>query len=290
MPDLKPFIVSGLALGGVYALSGVGLVLLYRTTAVVNFAYGALGALAALVAWQLTAGGIPELIGCAAGVLAAIAVAVLYGASINSRLAPRGTAVASAGSLGAALVLLGACTLVWGEDVRTLDLATSSVAFTVTGVVVNLTEVLALSLAIVVVIAASVYLRRTLTGATMRALANDRELTAMLGVRVRRVELITWAAVGALAGLSGILFANLVTLQAGPLTFLVIASLGAAVIGRFRSLALAFLGGLVIGVLQACATPFAALTSYRAATPFAVAIVTLLALDLARTSHRPRRA
>src|SRR5487761_1044619 len=51
--DLQPFIVSGLALGGVYALSGVGMVVLYRATGVLNLAFGAVGAFGALVAWQL---------------------------------------------------------------------------------------------------------------------------------------------------------------------------------------------------------------------------------------------
>ena len=49
----KPFIVTGLALGGVYALSGVGMVVLYRTTGVLNLAFGAIGAFGALVAWEL---------------------------------------------------------------------------------------------------------------------------------------------------------------------------------------------------------------------------------------------
>jgi len=49
----KPFIVTGLALGGVYALSGVGMVVLYRTTGVLNLAFGAVGAFGALVAWEL---------------------------------------------------------------------------------------------------------------------------------------------------------------------------------------------------------------------------------------------
>src|SRR5215211_2697803 len=53
MPDLKPFIVLGLALGGVFALSGVGLVVLFRATGVVNLAYGAVGAFGALITWQL---------------------------------------------------------------------------------------------------------------------------------------------------------------------------------------------------------------------------------------------
>jgi branched-chain amino acid transport system permease protein len=282
MPDLKPFIASGLALGGVYALSGVGLVLLYRTTAVVNFAYGALGALSALLAWQIMDSGGPEVGGFAGGIAAAIVVAVAYGRLINPYLARRGPAIAAAGSLGAALILLGVCTLVWGDDVRTLELSSSDVSFAVSTAQVNLTQILAIVLAIVVVVVASAFLRRTLTGTTMRALADDRELSAVLGVRVRRVETLTWAVIGILAGVSGILFANLVTLQAAPLTFLVIASLAAAVIGRFRSLWMAFAGGTVIGLVQALATPFASVTSYRDATPFVVAIVALLVLDLSR--------
>ena len=51
--DFQPFIVTGLALGGVYALSGVGLVVLYRATGVLNLAFGAIGGFGALLAWEL---------------------------------------------------------------------------------------------------------------------------------------------------------------------------------------------------------------------------------------------
>ena len=51
--EFQPFIVTGLALGGVYALSGVGMVVLYRTTGVLNLAFGAVGAMGALIAWEL---------------------------------------------------------------------------------------------------------------------------------------------------------------------------------------------------------------------------------------------
>ena len=51
--EFQPFIVTGLALGGVYALSGVGLVVLYRATGVLNLAFGAVGAMGALIAWEL---------------------------------------------------------------------------------------------------------------------------------------------------------------------------------------------------------------------------------------------
>ena len=51
--DAEQFLVTGLSLGGVYALSGVGMVVLYRATGVLNLAFGAVGAMGALIAWQL---------------------------------------------------------------------------------------------------------------------------------------------------------------------------------------------------------------------------------------------
>src|SRR3981081_4854530 len=51
--DVQQFLVTGLSLGGVYALSGVGMVVLYRATGVLNLAFGAVGAMGALIAWQL---------------------------------------------------------------------------------------------------------------------------------------------------------------------------------------------------------------------------------------------
>lgn len=279
MPDLKPFIVSGLALGGVYALSGVGLVVLFRATGVLNFAYGAVGALSALVAWQLIQDQVPQGIAFAAGVLSAVVVSVTYGGLVQPRLAHREVAVKAAGTLGFALALLGLLILAWSTDPRTLTLPSSTVGFDVSSAHVTFTEVIALGLAIVCVIGAGWFLRRTLTGTTMRSLASDRELTAMLGVRVRRVELATWGIVGGLAGVSGILFADLVSLEASALTFLVISSFAAGIVGRFRSLTMTLLGGLIVGLVQACATPFVSLTRYRDAAPFVIAFVALLVLD-----------
>ena len=57
--DFQPFIVSGLALGGVYALSGVGTVVLYQATGVVYLAFGAVGAMGALIAWSMINAGAP---------------------------------------------------------------------------------------------------------------------------------------------------------------------------------------------------------------------------------------
>ena len=77
----------------------------------------------------------------------------------------------------------------------------------------------------------------------MRALANDREITATLGVPVRRVEAAAWLGSGLLSGVAGLLLSNLVGLDAATLTFLVISSLAATLIARLRSITVTFVAG-----------------------------------------------
>ena len=93
--------------------------------------------------------------------------------------------------------------------------------------------------------ATTAFLRYTKLGTAMRALANDREITATLGVPVRRVEAAAWLGSGLVCGAAGLLLADLLTsLDYAALTFLVISSLAAALIGRLQSLWVTLAGGL----------------------------------------------
>src|SRR5262252_10703730 len=90
MPDLKPFLVLGLALGGVFALSGVGLVVLFRATGVLNLAYGAVGATGALIAWSLINSlHVPETLAYLVTIVFAGAVTLVYGMLFGPPLADR---------------------------------------------------------------------------------------------------------------------------------------------------------------------------------------------------------
>ncbi len=74
------------------------------------------------------------------------------------------------------------------------------------------------------------------------------------------------------------------------LTFLVISSLAAALIGRLRSLWWTLAGGVAVGLLQAVATPYSSITAYRSAAPFVLAIIALLYLGRHRTVTMSRTA
>jgi branched-chain amino acid transport system permease protein len=270
---MLPYLVTGLAVGALYALSGVGLVLLYRASGTLNLAYGAIGAVGALVCWELRGFyAVPLSLAALVAVLIATVLSVLWGTLVEPLLSGRDPLVKATATLGLALSLLGLCNWYWNDKARSLRLPTGSTGFEVFGVRVTLTQCLALGLAVAATAAATFFLQSSVTGTSMRALANDRELSAMLGVRVRRVEAFAWLLSGVIAGVSSLLLADLTVLTANGLTFAIIPALAAALIGRLTSLWLTLAGGLVIGVLEASLTQVAALSTYRSVAPFAIAI------------------
>jgi branched-chain amino acid transport system permease protein len=276
--SFEPFIPIGLAAGGIYALSAVGLVVLYRATGVLNLAFGAIGAMGALIAWSMiNTWGLPSGVAYAACVLFGGVLNLVYGMIFGRLLAPRDPLVKAAATLGLALLLLGLMNLLWAAQItRSLILQSDNYGFNVGSVSVDYTQVIAVAFAIVVTIGISIFLRVTKLGTTMRALADDREITATLGVPVRRVEAVAWFGTGILAGAAGLLLADLVTLASDALTFLVIFTVSAALIGRLRSLTVTFVAAMVIGLVDNLLSPINSLANFRDMTPFVLAVVALL--------------
>jgi branched-chain amino acid transport system permease protein len=284
---LKPYIVLGLALGGVYALSGVGIVVLYQATGVLNLAFGAVGAAGALIAyWMINHTSWPHWLAYTACVAFGGVVNLLYGVIFGPAFAKRDPLVKMMGTLALALILLGL--MAWrapagGAFVRVLTLPSTNHRYEIFGAFVSLTQLLALAFAFLLTIVTTAFLRLTALGTTYRAIADDREITATLGVPVRRVEASAWLGSGLVCGAAGLLLADLYTsLDYSALTFLVISSLAAALIGRLRSLWVTLGGGLLVGLVQAVLTPYGSVTAYRTATPFVLSIIALLWLGRRR--------
>ena len=289
--DFQPFIVSGLALGGVYALSGVGLIVLYRATGVLNLAFGALGAMGALITWSLIKAGVPDWLSWLACVVFAAVVTLGYGIVFGPALAKRDPLVKAVATIGLTLILYGLADLLWttsGGQARSITFPTDNSGFMVGQVQVTWTHVIALAAGVVLTVGTGAFLRYTKLGTAMRAMANDRDITATLGVPVRRVEAAAWLGCGVLAGLAGLLLADLVALDATTLTFLVISSLAAVLIARLRSITVTFVAAIAIGLLHDLLTPITALTNYRDMTPFVLAAVALLVMPRSQVLAQSR--
>src|SRR5688572_28863832 len=169
--DFQPFIVTGLALGGVYALSGVGLVVLYRATGVLNLAFGAIGGFGALLAWELIENaGWPDYPAYGVCILFGALVTLAYGLLFGPPLAGRDPLVKATATLGLALILLGTMSWIWSDKARSMVLPTTTWRHEVGEVLINWTQILALALGVLITLTTAVFLRRTSLGTAMRAL------------------------------------------------------------------------------------------------------------------------
>src|ERR1700722_15010252 len=289
--DFQPFLVTGLALGGVYALSGVGMLVLYRATGVLYLAFGAVGAFGALVAWQLTQSHWNIWLASLVGGAVSAVITLAYGMVFGSALARRDPLVKATATLGLTLILLGVMDLLWtsnGGESRSINLPTDNHGFNVGQINVTTTQVICLATGIAIMVATGLFLRYTKLGTAMRAMANDRDITATLGVPIRRVEAAAWLGCGVLGGIAGLLLADLVALDATTLTFLVISSLAAVLIARLRSITITFAAAIVVGLLHDLLTPITSLTNYRDMTPFVLAAAGLLVMSRTKVMTQSR--
>jgi len=286
--NFLPFIISGLGVGAAYALSGVGLVVLFRATGVLNFAFGAIGAVGAHVAWQMLQYKQPLAWAIVAAVAVCTLISFLYGRFLAPLLSQRDAVVRAVGTLALAMLLIAVMGTVWGELPRRLQFPTDRMFVTLLGVRLTYTRLIAIGLSLLMVGLITLLLSRTRLGLDMRALANDRDLSAVLGVRILRTETAAWLMTGVFAGLAGLLLADLVRLQGTFLTFLVIPAIAAAILGQLRSLWGTALAGLIIGIIEAILTPVAGISPYRTAAPFVIALLAVIVLGSSKTALKDR--
>lgn len=270
------FFVSGLAVGSLYALGGIGLVVLYRATGVLNFANGAAGAAGAMTAWQLAQWDVWPPIAWLSCILVALFISLAYGRFIAPLLAWREPVVKAVATLGFALIILGLVSFIWIDDPRSLTLPTDKIGVRILGMRVTVTRLIVIVTSIALVIGIWAYLKYTAVGLQMRSLANDRDLSALIGIPILRVETIAWALSGVIAGFTGLMFGDLIRLEPTVITFMVIPSIAAAICGRLEHLSLVLIGGLSIGVIESLLTLSPLLKGVRPVAPFAIAALVLL--------------
>ena len=129
---------------------------------------------------------------------------LVYGMIFGPPLARRDPLVKAVATLGLTLILFGAMNLLWPPSGgRPLALPTDNGGFTVAGLNVTWTQLIALVAGVVLTVGTGAFLRHTKLGTAMRAMANDREITATLGVPVRRVEAAAWFGCGILQASPG---------------------------------------------------------------------------------------
>jgi branched-chain amino acid transport system permease protein len=249
-------LVAGMAIGGVYALVGLGLVLIYKTAHVVNFAQGDLLLWGAYAAFALYSIGLPFPI----ALLATLLLAGLFGLTIQRVLLRRmiGQPVIALiiVTLGLSSVLRGLAYLAAGTEVRRFpDDLVPAVPLTLGALVVAPVHLWSLAIATTVVVGLVLFFRYSRQGIALRATADDQQAAMSMGIRTSSIFALSWGLSAAVAAIGGVLLANLTGVNFtladfGVLVFPVV------ILGGLDSMAGAIVGGLLIGMLQTVAAGY----------------------------------
>ncbi len=242
--------VNGIAVGAIYALVALGLVLIYKATEVLNFAHGDLLVVSAFSAWGLiTVVGLPFWLAMLLTV--AIASVLAYGldALVIRRIAGQPQFAGVMLTIALAFMIRGLVSMGFGPESRNYPTPWTNQTTQIGGLVITDLQLVILGFALAVTAVLFLFFRHTRLGVAMQA-ASQNQLAAYLnGVRVKRVNSLVWALAGATAAVAGVLLAP-ITLVDISLWFVTLKALAALVLGGFGSIPGAIVGGLLIGLIE----------------------------------------
>jgi branched-chain amino acid transport system permease protein len=269
-------VVSGLALGCIYALLALALVIINKATDVVNFAQGEmamLGTFGALSA--LSATGLPLW----AVLVAAFPLGALFGLAVE-RVAMRPLAAAPPinaliATIGLFLVFHHLAGWIWGYDPYRFPSLFPPEPVTLGGARISQTSLGMLAVALAVMGLLYLFFEHTRLGIGMRAASMNRRAAQLMGVNVGRVSMTAWALAGGVSLVAGILIAPLTFLDFEMMVIVLLKAFAGAILGGFNSLPGAVVGCLAIGVVENLFGAYVS-TAFKDAFAFGIIVLVLM--------------
>lgn len=270
-------VVSGLSIGSLYAVVGLGIVLLYRTSRVLNFAHGDLAMVTTMIAYSLlTAAGIAFAGSVALTLLAAFAFGALF-YFIVLRPVKEATLLGQIiTTAGFALVLSGAAVVIWGASTKVLPFPLSRfVAYDILGIRVDQLTVGSFIVSLITMVLLYLLVQKTKFGLAMRAVSQNDVAARVLGIPVRRVYAVTWGVSTLLGAIGGLLLAPVTFVSPSMMFDPFLKGFAAAVLGGLDSLPGVIVGGLILGVVENVFGGYVS-TAFKSTVAFVMIIAVLL--------------
>jgi branched-chain amino acid transport system permease protein len=242
-------VVSGLASGGIYASLALALVLIYRSTRVINFAQGEMATFTTFIAWELTQQGLSKWVAFPLTLLIAFAGGVLLQRTVMRPVQSAPVLTVVILTIGLLILLNGLTSWIWGGDVKSFPSMFSTRAIDIAGVAVSIQDFGVIGVTVGAVVCLVLFFRFTKVGLAMRAAALDPETSPLLGIRVGWMLALGWGLAATLGALSGILVAPSVFLDPNMMQAVLLYAFAAAVLGGLESPVGAVVGGLALGVI-----------------------------------------
>lgn len=252
MDDLIGLIWAGVVSGCLYAMGAIGIVLIYKSSNVVNFAHGNLAGLAAFLVFGFTAGLFANM-AWGAAVLLTLAIMVAVMAVSYFLIAPlvfKSDLTSTIATLGVGLIAQGATQLLFGSNVVSLDLPLPKWRGEMGPVIVTAYDLAVLGTTAVAIGLLYLLIERTRIGIAFRAVSATPFASRVCGLNLRRVHLFSWVVAGLLGLVASLLIVPTTFLSSTSVSSFMLQAFAAAVVGGFNSLPGAVLGGIFIGVIM----------------------------------------
>lgn len=243
-------LIGGLLSGIMYALVALGFVLIYKASGVFNFAQGSMVFFAALTCVSLTELGLPLW----AAIIVSIGVMALLGLAIERfvlrPLVNQPEISLFMATIGLTFFIEGMAQLMWGSDVKRLDLGIEDVPMESMlnqfNIVISRFDVAAAAICALLVTGLALFFSQTKVGRALRAVADDHQAALAVGIPLQQIWGIVWGVAGFVALVAGLLWGSRNGVQFS-LSFVALKALPVLILGGFTSVPGAIIGGLIIG-------------------------------------------
>jgi branched-chain amino acid transport system permease protein len=271
------YLLTGLTIGGIYALVALGFYIMWSAVRAVNFAHGDTLMLGAVVSVALMWTGVPLIL----GIPLAIAAAALFGVMLERfAVRPLNDGPSSIGwmlsTIAIGLMLEAFVTVTFGSDPRALPSPLMQKPIQIAGAGIYLQELLIPMVAVALIVVLDVFYKRTVLGRAMRAVALNPVAAGLMGIDVKRIGAISFGAAAALGAFAGILIAPVIQVSAAMGVLLGLKGFLVAIVAGISNARGIVIVGLAYGVLERFVEGFGS-TAAREVVGFTAMILLLLA-------------
>ena len=267
--------ISGLLLGGVYALISIGLTLIFGVLRIVNFAHGEFLMVAMYATfWLAQLYGIDPYISLAAVAALLFLMGIGAHALVVRPILNAASSMQIFATVGLSIVLQNLALLIWKADYRSVDTPLSKAVISVGPLLVGVSRLIAFLVAISITVLLFLFLKRTYLGKAIRCTAQDRTAALLMGINVHRIYLLTFGIGSALVGIAGALLMPIYPTFPTVGTYFVLIAFVVVVLGGMGNMTGALLGGIFIGLVEAFSGFY--VPALKEAVYFAIFILVLL--------------
>src|SRR5881275_715942 len=240
-------LLGGIAAGLMYSLVALGFVLIFKASGVFNFAQGVMVLFAALTLVGLMDRGVPVAVALIVTMAVMVGLAFLIERVVLRPLVNQEAIILFMATIGLNFFLEGFGEMVWGANVKKLDIGIPDRSFIVAGVQINELELSAAVTAAILVAVLAVFFQRTRIGRALRAVADDHEAALSIGIPLKTIWMIVWSVAGIVAIVAALVWGAKSGVRL-RLSLVALKALPVLILGGFTSVRGAIVAGLIIGV------------------------------------------